>query len=113
MALVTGNLGSQLAVAAEAAADTSWSAIRSYAIPEFQKIAQTMVDIESGLQARPPLYTQESAAILFRMQLRASQMVLTATTGMILIAVERLINAALSAVAAEVNRAVGFALVAP
>jgi hypothetical protein len=64
-----------------------------------------------GLMAKPPYYTKESADILFRMQLRATQSIRTATTALTMIAVEKAINAILAAVKVAVNQAVKFALV--
>jgi len=64
-----------------------------------------------GLMAKPPYYTKEGADILFRMQVRATQSILTATTALSMIAVEKAINAILAAVKVAVNQAVKFALV--
>ena len=82
--------------------------MKNYTLPELRKIAGT---IELGLMAKPPYYTKESADILFRMQVRATQSILTATTALTMIAVEKAINAILAAVKVAVNQAVKFALV--
>jgi hypothetical protein len=80
--------------------------------PELSRAtARPFVDIELGLMAKPPYYTKESADILFRMQVRATQSILTATTALTMIAVEKAINAILAAVKVAVNQAVKFALV--
>ena len=70
-----------------------------------------IVDIEQGLTADPPWYTRESAPILLRMQVRALQAVLTATTALTLIALEKAIEQILGAVRDLVNGALGFRLV--
>jgi hypothetical protein len=81
--------------------------------PELSRAAaRPFVDIGLGLMAKPPYYTKESADnILFRMQVRATQSILTATTALTMIAVEKAINAILAAVKVAVNQAVKFALV--
>jgi hypothetical protein len=88
-----------------------WKDVKNYTIPELRKLAGTFVDIELGLRAKPPYYTKASADILFRMQVRATQSILTATTALTMIAVEKAINQILAAVRVMINQAVKFALV--
>lgn len=111
MALHFNSLLQTMTSAASGALAGSWANVQNFTIPELKKLAMTFVDIEAGLMATPPRYTRESAQILLRMQLRAFQAVVTATTALTLIELERAINSILAAVRDVVNGAVGFALV--
>jgi hypothetical protein len=111
MALDLNGLTSSMASIGQSAFKSSWGTTKNFAIPEFKKIAMTLVEIEAGLHSTPPRYSEESAKILFRMQLRAAQMVLTSTVGLELKIVEDGINAALAVVSATVNKAIGFSLI--
>jgi hypothetical protein len=110
MALDTGNLLKTMVGAAEGAFTGSWQEIRTYTIPELEKIASTIVSIEANVADRN--YTREVANLILRMQLRATQSVIVATTGLVLLQVERALNEILSAVAGVVNTAIGFPLIA-
>lgn len=110
MALDTGDLLKTMVGAAEGAFTGSWQEIRSYTIPELEKIASTIASIEANVADRN--YTQEVANLILRMQLRATQSVIVATTGLVLLQVERALNVILSAVAKVVNTAIGFPLIA-
>jgi hypothetical protein len=68
------------------------------------------VSIEANVAAKN--YTQEVANLILRMQLRATQSVIVATTGLLLLRVEQALNKILSAIADLVNAAVGFPLIA-
>ena len=111
MALVADALLSTMSQAAAGAFGQVWKDVKNYTIPELRKLAGTFVDIEMGLSAQPPYYTRESADILFRMQVRATQSILTATTALTMIAVEKALNQILAAVQVMINQAVKFALV--
>jgi hypothetical protein len=110
MALKTGNLAKTMVGAAEAAFAGSWQNIKTYTIPELQKIASTIVSIEANVAAKN--YTQDVANLILRMQLRATQSVIVATTGLLLLHVEQALNQILSAIAGVVNKAIGFPLIA-
>jgi hypothetical protein len=110
MALDTGNLLKTMVGAAEGAFTGSWQEIRTYTIPELEKIASTIVSIEANVADRN--YTREVANLILRMQLGATQSVIVATTGLVLLQVERALNEILSAVAGVVNTAIGFPLIA-
>jgi hypothetical protein len=110
MALDTGNLLKTMVGAAEGAFAGSWQDIRRYTIPELEKIASTIVSIEANVVAGN--YTREVANLILRMQLRATQSVIVATTGLVLLQVEQALNKILSAVADVVNTAIGFPLIA-
>jgi hypothetical protein len=110
MALKTGNLLKTMVGAAEGAFAGSWQDIKSYTIPELEKIASTIVSIEANVAAKN--YSQDVANLILRMQVRATQSVIVATTGLLLLHVEQAINTCLSAIADLVNKAVGFPLIA-
>jgi hypothetical protein len=110
MALKTNNLLKTMVSAAEGAFTGSWQDIENYTVPELQKIASTIVSIEANVAAKN--YTQEVANLILRMQLRATQSVIVATTGLLLLQVEQALNKILSAIADLVNTAVGFPLIA-
>jgi hypothetical protein len=110
MALKTGNLLKTMVGAAEGAFAGSWQDIKSYTIPELEKIASTIVSIEANVAAKN--YSQDVANLILRMQVRATQSVIVATTGLLLLHVEQAINTCLSAIADVVNKAVGFPLIA-
>jgi hypothetical protein len=111
MALQLDDLFGTITGAASGALAGSWANVQNFTIPELRKLAMTFVDIEQGLMANPPIYTRESARILLRMQLRAFQAIITATTALTLIELERAINAIFDAIREVVNGAVGFGLV--
>ena len=111
MALDADALLSTMSHAAAAAFGQVWKDVKNYTIPELRKLAGTFVDIELGLAAQPPYYTRESANILFRMQVRATQSILTATTALTMMAVEKALNQILATVRVAINQAVKFALV--
>jgi hypothetical protein len=110
MALDTGNLMKTMVGAAEGAFVGCWHDIKAYAIPELEKIASTIVSIEANVAAKN--YTQDVADLILRMQLRATQSVIVATTGLMLLQVEQALNKCLSAIADVVNKALGFPLIA-
>ena len=111
MALDADALLSTMSQAAANAFGQMWKDVKNYTIPELRKLAGTFVDIELGLAARPPYYTRESADILFRMQVRATESILTATTALTMMQVEKALNQILAAVRVAINEAVKFALV--
>jgi hypothetical protein len=110
MALKTSNLLKTMVGAAEGAFAGSWQDIKSYTVPELQKIASTIVSIEANVAAKN--YSQDVANLILRMQLRATESVIVATTGLLLLQVERALNQILSAIADLVNKAIGFPLIA-
>ena len=110
MALDTDSLMKTMVSAAEGAFTGSWQDIKNYTVPELEKIASTIVSIEANVAAKN--YTQEVADLILRMQLRATQSVIVATTGLLLLQVEQGLNKILTAIADLVNTAVGFPLIA-
>ena len=110
MALDTDSLMKTMVSAAEGAFTGSWQDIKNYTVPELEKIASTIVSIEANVAAKN--YTQEVADLILRMQLRATQSVIVATTGLLLLQVEQALNKILGAIADVVNTAIGFPLIA-
>ena len=93
MALDVDELFETMATAATAAFKGTWEGVKGFTLPELRKLAATFVDIELGLKSRPPVFTKAGAEILLRMQIRATQSIVTATTALTLIQVEAAINA--------------------
>jgi hypothetical protein len=110
MALDSGNLLKTMVGAAQGAFGDCWHDIKSYTVPELQKIASTIVSIEANVAAGN--YTQDVADLIMRMQVRATQSVIVATTGLLLLHVEQAINTCLRAIGDVVNKALGFPLIA-
>ena len=110
MALKSSSLAKTMVWAAEGAFAGCWEHIESYTVPELQKIASTIVSIEANVAAKN--YTQDVADLILRMQLRATQSVIVATTGLLLLQVEQALNKILGAIADVVNKAIGFPLIA-
>lgn len=96
--------------AAEGAFSGSWSDVESYTTPELEKIASTIVSIEANVAAGR--YTQETANLILRMQVRSAEAIIVATTGLLLLQVEDALNKTLAAIADVVNKAIGFPLIA-
>ena len=80
-----------------------------YADMELKKIAQTVALIEKTSKAGQ--ITEEEAKLLLDMQKLASRSVLTTLEGIGVLAAEQAINAALAAVRAPINAALGWPLV--
>lgn len=85
-----------------------WPAIRDYAEAELEKLARTLVQVET-LKLTGQIDEGE-ASVLLEMQKTTARAVMLALEGMSLILVEAAINAALEAVKKIVNDAIGFIL---
>jgi hypothetical protein len=107
MALDIGQLTSAMAAAGEALAGNVWSQIRTSTLPELQNIATQIVTIEANKDQLTP----EGAQDLLDMQVKASIGVIVEATEIVLIDVQAAINQILGAVKAQVNSAIGFALI--
>jgi len=110
MTSTVDSLLSTMVSAAEGAFSGSWSNIKSYTVPELEKIASTIVSIEANVVAGN--YTQDTANLILRMQIRSTEAIIVATTGLLLLQVENALNKILGAVADVVNTALGFPLIA-
>ena len=108
MALDTTALVDTMVSAGETLGEDLWDAIKTYAVPELQKIATQIVAIEENILS----YTPEGAKALLDMQLRATIGVIVAMTTLTLMAVQKAINEILEAVKGVVNQAVKFGLIA-
>ncbi|MDO9006093.1 MAG: hypothetical protein Q7V20_21830 [Aquabacterium sp.] len=94
--------------AAKGVFDQKWPVIQDYAGPEFEKLARTLVQIET-LKISGQIGAAE-ASVLFEMQKNTARAVMLALKGMSLLLVEGAINAALGAVKDVINTALGFVL---
>lgn len=110
MTSAVDNLLSQMVAAAEGAFKGSWNDIKAYTVPELEKVASTIVSIEANVATGR--YTQDTANLILRMQVRSTEAIIVATTGLLLLQVEDALNAILGAIADVVNKAVGFPLIA-
>lgn len=85
-----------------------WSGVKDYAEGELDKLARTVVQIQTlRLAGR---ISEGEASVLLEMQKNTARTVMLALKGMTLLAVEAAINAALQAVRDTVNTGLGFAL---
>lgn len=110
MSLDIEDLGKKLLSAMQGSLSEAWAKAEAFAKPEAQKIAQTIVSIEASHLAGK--ITEEQARLLLEMQKNASRAVILAVQVIGLVAAEKAINDALSAVKDLVNKAVGFVLIA-
>ncbi len=108
MALHLEDLLKEMTGGAKGVLVEKWPAIKGYAEPEFKKIAQNLIKIEA-LKLEGKL-TEEKAKLQFEMQTNAAKSVLLTVEGLGKLVVEQMINAALSAIKAPVNKAIGFGL---
>lgn len=95
--------------AVETSFKESWPQIKDYATTELDKIATTLVSIETLYKTNQ--ISKGESSILFEMQLNSARAVLLAIQGMTLILVEKVINNALEAVKDIVNGLIGFTLI--
>lgn len=79
----------------------AWDDIAAYAGPELEALADRLAEIAEGLAEG--FYTEESAKVLVRMQLRSAQIAITASTGVALIDVQKALDAVIAAVRDFVN----------
>jgi hypothetical protein len=101
--ILNGMLG-----AAQGVFDKKWPAIKDFAEPEFEKLARTLVQIET-LKVKGQIDEAE-ASVMLEMQKNTAETVMKTLKGMSEILVEGAINAALAVVKDSVNSALGFAL---
>ncbi|WP_447883131.1 hypothetical protein [Serratia fonticola] len=94
--------------AARKAFQDEWPVVAGYASMEFKKLAFTLAQIEFLYETKK--ITDGEASVLFEMQKNTAKAVMAGLTGMTLIIVEQVLNAALDAARAIVNPAIGFAL---
>jgi hypothetical protein len=85
-----------------------WPVVKDYAEAELEKLARTLVQIET-LKLSGQISEAESS-VLLEMQKNTARAVMLALQGMSLLLVEGAINAALATVKDSVNTALGFVL---
>jgi hypothetical protein len=102
-------LVSSMLAAAKGVFDKRWPEIKDYAEPEFEKLARTLIQIES-LRVRKKI-SEGTASVLLEMQKNTTRAVMLALEGMGLVLIEEAINAALKSVKEVVNTALGFAII--
>lgn len=95
--------------AASASLGNAWEDAKAYAEAEFTKMRDTLAFIQTEVVAGR--MTPERAGLHLRMQKNAATAVLLTLEGLGILAVENAINAALDAVKAAVNTALGFPLI--
>ena len=108
--LATQMLAAALPILKQGSAD-----IETYAKGEFTQIAQRIVSIgellAEGTAGQPGGINDVQAGLLLNMQKNASSSTLLTVQGLGMLTVENAINAALGAVKAAVNTALGIALI--
>lgn len=95
--------------AAESVFKERWHFVRDFAVPEFEKIACSIVEIHT-LTATEQIGEGE-ASVLLEMQKNAARGILMMREGTGLLIVEKSINAGLGMVKNSVNTALGFPLI--
>lgn len=104
-----GKLVRDMASAALGVLKKEYPAIQKYALTEFKKLGETIVNIEQlslvgGIE-------KEEARVLIEIQKNAMRSVMLTVEGLGIIAVEQAINAALKAIRETVNKALGWKLI--
>ena len=94
--------------AARGSLGRDWSKARTFAEPQFDNLARSLVSI-ARMTAEGTITAQEAAALL-EIHKNTTRIILLTVKGLGLLAVENAINAALGAVKETLNRAFGVAL---
>lgn len=101
--LLTSMLG-----AAQGVFGDKWPDVKDYAETEFEKLAKTLVMIET-LKLKNQI-SEGEASVLLEMQKNTARAVMLTLQGMSLLLVEQAVNAALAVVKDTVNTTLGFTL---
>ena len=109
MSLDLQSVGDSILAAMKSVLSGSWQSVASLAAGEAQKLAQTLINIES--MASAGTVTQAQAGILLDMQRHATRAVLLSVEGIGILIAEQALDAGLNAVGQTVDKAVGFALI--
>ena len=104
----TQGLVNDMLEAAKKSLEKKWPQVRDLATSEFRKFAQNIEDIKAMKKKRS--ITKQQALLQLDIQKNSIKTVLLTEEGLGLLAVEAAINAALDAVSATVNKAIGWAL---
>ena len=94
--------------AVKASLGRDWSKARLFAEPELDRLARVLLNI--GEMTAAGTITREEAAALLEIHKNTTRMVMLTVKGIGLLAAENAINAALDAVKAPLNAALGVAL---
>ena len=112
MALSLNTLTSALSAAAKAAGQAASTGgkditgdVQKFVVPQMEGIASQIIAIETGG------FDQATATLLLSMELNHVSSVICSISELVALEVQNIINAALQAIAAAVNGALGFALI--
>jgi|HubBroStandDraft_5_1064220.scaffolds.fasta_scaffold1021387_1 hypothetical protein len=112
MALSLDTLTSALSTAAKAAGQAASTGgkditgdVQKFVVPQMEGIASQIIAIESGG------FDQATATLLLSMELNHVSSVICSISELVALEVQNIINAALQAIAATVNGALGFVLI--
>ena len=112
MALSLDTLTSALSAAAKAAGQAASTGgrditgdVQKFVVPQMEGIASQIIAIESGG------FDQATATLLLSMELNHVSSVICSISELVALEVQNIINAALQAIAATVNGALGFVLI--
>ena len=103
-----GELVAKMVGAAKASLGRDWSKARTFAEPELDRLARSLVTI--GQLAADGTINQQEAAALLDIHKNTTRMVILTVEGLGLLAVENAINAALGSVKDTLNTALGITL---
>ena len=109
MPLDIGTIGDDMVAAASAALGKDWNAARTYAVPEFKRLAAVLTGIAE--QTATGELTLAEARALLQIHQNTTRNVILAVQGLGLLAVENAVNAALGVVRDAINTAAGGILV--
>lgn len=99
----------QMINAGKASFSDKWPGVKDLATNSFQKLAQTLVDIEK--MRIEGTIDETQARLLIDMEKNTFKIVLLSIEGLGLLAVEDALNAALKIIKDTVNKAIGFILI--
>jgi hypothetical protein len=112
MALSLNTLTSALSAAAKAAGQAASTGgkditgdVQKFVVPQMEGIASQIIAIETGG------FDQATATLLLSMELNHVSSVICSISELVALEVQNIINAALQAIAATVNGALGFVLI--
>jgi hypothetical protein len=104
-----GNIADTILTAMKGVLAGSWESVAGLAAGEAQKLAQTLISIET--MSAEGTTTPAQATILLDMQTHATRAVLLSVEGIGLLVAQQAIDAGLTAVGTIVDKAVGFTLI--
>ena len=105
----TRDVTSKMMTAAAAAFGAGWEDVRAFVKIEFKTIVRRIKEIAKAVAFEE--IDQVTAKLLLKMQLNNAASAIAATTTMVLVTIETMINAALGVVKDALNTAIGFPLI--